>query len=205
MRRGAGCECVRQQTIENDRPIGRAIAIWFGLMIVVAIARLAVPGVALAQLNTQHVKGSAGLKAGSHPPPGGYLIAPFLYFYNADEVRTRDGELLPFDASLNASMFAAGYAHVTTKKILGGLYGFQVIFPAGANNRIQGTEIDQNPGAGLTDSVIQPVSLGWHFKRADAIASYTIFAPTGRYTNGASNNTGLGMWARNSRSAPRCT
>jgi hypothetical protein len=76
MRRGAGCECVRQQTIENDRPIGRAIAIWFGLMIVVAIALLAVPGVALAQLNTQHVKGSAGLKAGSQPPPGGYLSHP---------------------------------------------------------------------------------------------------------------------------------
>jgi hypothetical protein len=102
-------------------------------------------------------------------------------------------------------MFAAGYAHVTTKKILGGLYGFQVIFPAGANNRIQGTEIDQNPGAGLTDSVIQPVSLGWHFKRADAIASYTIFAPTGRYTNGASTIPASECGARNSRSAPRCT
>ena len=73
-------------------------------------------------------------------------------------------------------------------------YGFQVVFPAGANNRIQGTEIDQNPGAGLTDSVFQPISLGWHLKRADVITGYTIYAPTGRYTDGASNNTGLGMW-----------
>jgi hypothetical protein len=40
--------------------------------------------------------------------------------------------------SLNAAMFGAGYAHITTKKLLGGFYGFQVIFPAGANNRIQG-------------------------------------------------------------------
>jgi hypothetical protein len=30
-------------------------------------------------------------------------------------------------------------------------------------------------------------------KRADATAGYTIFVPTGRYTDGASNNTGLGM------------
>jgi hypothetical protein len=64
----------------------------------------------------------------------------------------------------------------------------------GANNRIQGTEIDQNPGAGLTDSLVQPISIGWHFKRADAIAGYNIYVPTGRYTDGASNNTGFGMW-----------
>jgi len=83
---------------------------------------------------------------------------------------------------------------VTTKTIFGGTYGFQVLFPFGMNNRIQGTEIDKNPGAGLSDSVVQPLSLGWHFARADAVAGYTIFVPTGRYTDGASNNTGLGMW-----------
>jgi hypothetical protein len=83
---------------------------------------------------------------------------------------------------------------VTTKKILGADYGLQVLFPVGMNNRLQGTEIDKDPGAGISDSVIEPISLGWHFKRADAVASYAIFVPTGRYENGASNNTGLGMW-----------
>ena len=39
----------------------------------------------------------------------------------------------------------------------------------------------------------------WHFKRADAIAGYTIFVPTGRYTDGADNNTGLGMWGHELR------
>jgi hypothetical protein len=42
--------------------------------------------------------------------------------------------------------------------------------------------------------VIQPISLGWHFKHIDATTGYTMFVPTGRYTDGASNNTGLGMW-----------
>ena len=83
---------------------------------------------------------------------------------------------------------------VTTKKLLGGFYGFQVLFPVGANNRIQGTEIDADPGAGLTDSIVSPLSLGWHFTRADAIAGYTVFVPTGRYRAGARDNTGLGMW-----------
>ena len=29
---------------------------------------------------------------------------------------------------------------------------------------------------------------------ADAIAGYTVFIPNGRYTDGADNNTGIGMW-----------
>jgi hypothetical protein len=149
-----------------------------------------------AQLNTQHVKGSAGLKAGSQPPPGGYLVLPLLYFYTADEIRDRNGDrVLPgTNGTLDAALFGMAYLQVTTKRLLGANYGFQAVAPAWANNRIQGTEIDANPGAGITDSVVQPISLGWHFKQADAVAGYTIFIPTGRYTDGASNNTGLGMW-----------
>jgi hypothetical protein len=152
------------------------------------------PRAAQGQLLTQHVEGSVGLKAGSQPPPGGYVVAPILYFYSTDTVKDRDGNTLLGNADITSALFGAGYSHVTTKKILGGLYGFTVLFPIGANNRIQGTEIDANPGAGLTDSAFTPISLGWHFKRADALAGFTIFAPTGRYTDGASDNTGLGMW-----------
>ena len=149
---------------------------------------------ARAQLNTQHLKGSAGLKAGSQPPPHIYVVAPLVYVYQTDTVRTNDGSKLPIDASISSVAYGAGLFQVTTKKILGGFYGYQILFPVGANNRIQGTEIDQNPGAGLTDSVVQPLNLGWHFKRADAMATYTIYLPTGRYSDGAANNTGFGMW-----------
>lgn len=168
-------------------------AVWIAAVIVVATA-----APALAQLNTQHLKGTVGLKAGSQPPPGGYVIAPILYFYSTDTIKDRDGNEFPnrLDATLNISLFGAGYSRVTSKKILGGNYGFQFLFPVGANNRIQGTEIDANPGAGLTDSVVQPINLGWHFKRADANAGYLIYIPTGRYTDGADDNTGFGMWGQ---------
>ncbi|HEY7289131.1 MAG TPA: transporter [Vicinamibacterales bacterium] len=158
------------------------------------IAAELLPTVAAAQLNTQHVKGASGLKAGSQPPPGGYVIAPLLYIYDTDTVKDADGNPLDIDATLTSALFAAGYSQVTTKKILGGFYGFSVLFPAGANNRIQGTEINQNPGAGLTDSVVTPITLGWHTPRADAMAGFTVYVPTGRYADGARNNTGFGMW-----------
>jgi hypothetical protein len=111
-------------------------------------------------------------------------------------VRTRDGDRLPIDAHITSVALAGGINHVTTRKILGGHYGFQVLFPVWINNRIQGTEIDSNPGGGLTDSAVVPISLGWNFKRADVLAMYTIYLPTGRYTDGANDNTGLGMWGQ---------
>jgi hypothetical protein len=163
-----------------------SVAILVGLLAVL-------PSPVLAQLNTQHLKGSIGLKAGSQPPPGGYVTLPLLFVYSADTVRNRNGEKFPVSADLTSALFGLGYTHVTTKKVLGGHYGFAVVL-AGANNRIQGTEIDQDPGAGITDSVVTPATIGWHFTRGDAQVQYNIFVPTGRYTDGASNNTGFGMW-----------
>ena len=147
-----------------------------------------------AQLNTQHIKGVVGLKGGSPPPPGTYVIAPLFYIYDTDTVRTRTGDRLPIDAQITSVAGAGGVNIVTPRKILGGRYGFQVLFPVWINNRIQGTEIDSNPGGGMTDSGIVPISLGWNFKRADALATYSIYMPTGRYADGASDNTGFGMW-----------
>src|SRR5882672_10844406 len=165
---------------------------------ILAIAGVIVAGAgvtpARAQLNTQHIKGTAGLKSGSQPPPHSYVILPLLYVYKTDTVKDAQGDPFGVSADLTSAAFAAGFVRVTTKKFLGGFYSYQILFPAWMNNRIQGTEIDSNPGAGLTDSAVTPINLGWHFKRADAVASYNIFVPTGRYTDGASNNTGLGMW-----------
>lgn len=149
---------------------------------------------AVAQLNTQHVKGAVGLKSGSQPPPRVYVIAPLLYIYNTDTVKDSNGDRVPIDASITSVAYAGGVSVVTSKKLLGGFYGYQILAPVGVNNRIQGTEIDANPGPGISDSAVVPISLGWHFKRADATASYSIFVPTGRYTDGADDNTGFGMW-----------
>jgi hypothetical protein len=164
------------------------------MVIAVVLGCLSAVAPAEAQLNTQHIKGTVGLKSGSQAPPGVYFIAPLFYVYKADEVKDHDGVPLPGGGDLTTQLYGGGVSVVTKKKLFGGAYGFQVVFPVGANNRIQGTEIEANPGAGLSDSMITPITLGWHVTRADATVGYTIFVPTGRYTNGANNNTGLGMW-----------
>ncbi len=93
-------------------------------------------------------------------------------------------------------MFGAALNVVTPKKLFGANYGFLVVLPW-ANNRVQGAEdFDSNPGVGLTDMYVQPINLGWHTPRADVILAYGLYLPTGRYEDGADNNTGLGMWAQ---------
>lgn len=161
---------------------------------VAVAALLCAPAASLAQLNGSNIKGDAGLKSGSQAPPGVYFVIP-LYFYSADQVKGRDGNEL-LTGSLDAAVFGGGVNVVTSKKILGANYGFLAVLPW-ANNRVQGAEdFDANPGAGITDMYVQPISLGWHKPRADFNVAYGLFIPTGRYEDGASNNTGLGMWGQ---------
>jgi hypothetical protein len=155
---------------------------------------LFVPNASLAQLNGQNIKGDTGLKSGSQAPPGVYAAIP-LWFYSADAVKDRNGDER-LTGSLDAAVFGVALNVVTTKTVLGANYGFLFALPW-ANNRVQGAEdSDNNPGAGLTDMFIQPINLGWHKPRADFTVAYGLDVPTGRYEDGASNNTGLGMWAQ---------
>lgn len=164
------------------------------LTVILAMAVLFVPAAAFGQLNGPNIKGDAGLKSGSQAPSGAYVAVP-LWFYSADALKDREGaERL--SGSLDSAVFGVALNVVTTKKIFAANYGFLVGLPW-ANNRLQGGEdFDANPGVGLTDMFIQPLSLGWHGLRADATVGYGIYVPTGRYDDGASNNTGLGMWAQ---------
>jgi len=160
---------------------------------VLSVAVLAAP--ASAQLNSQHLKGEYGLKAGTQPPPGTYVLTPVLYFYNADEVRNANGDEVASNGSINMRVFGGGATFVSPTKILGGNYSAMVMI-AGLNNQLQATEINAETGAGLADSYVQPISLGWHASRADFVAGYMLFVPTGRYTHLGTDNTGLGMWGQ---------
>ena len=162
--------------------------------IMMILACLCTPRDASAQLNGQNIKGDAGLKSGSQAPPGMYVAVP-LWFYTADQVKDRNGEVI-LSGTLDAAVFGVALNVVTPKKLFGANYGFLVVLPW-ANNRVQGAEdFDSNPGVGLTDMYVQPINLGWHTPRADVTLAYGLYLPTGRYEDGADDNTGLGMWAQ---------
>jgi hypothetical protein len=163
---------------------------------VLALGVLAVsPRPVMAQLNGFNLKGDFGLGAGTQAPPGGYYGVIF-YWYDTDTIKDLDGNRIittGTKSSLNLFAFAPLLSVVTTQKVLGANYGFLVVPPL-VNTSLESPRFGQNPGPGLSDLYVQPINLGWHTKQADVVAGYAFFAPTGRYTLGADDKTGLDMW-----------
>ena len=148
---------------------------------------------ASAQLGSENVRGDYGMKSGSQGPPGLY-IGNIFYFYNTDTVKNLAGKELLRSPRIDIFGDLILGSYVTKKKILGGNYGFMAALPI-LNAELALPTLDVgNQTWGLGDMYIKPLELGWHFTHADVIAGYAFMAPTGRYTAGANNNTGLGMW-----------
>jgi hypothetical protein len=165
------------------------------ILFLVLIVMLSAAGTARAQLNGLHLKGDTGLDSGSQAPPGAYWGTVF-YWYDTSRINNQFGDQVNATGNLNLFAGLPMVSVVTKKKFLGANYGFTVIPAAVLNSSLDAPRFGQNPGAGFGDTYFQPVSLGWKFGRADVIAGFAIYAPTGRYTanNANGDNTGLGMW-----------
>jgi hypothetical protein len=148
---------------------------------------------ACAQLGGEQIRGDQGLKSGSQAPPGFY-VAETLYFYRPTEVTGVNGAALPGNLALNLFAPVLGVNYVAKKKILGAHYGAAAAIWI-MNQKLALPNLNVNDSTyGFGDTYFSPAQLGWNFKHADVLASYAFYAPTGRYSPNANNNTGLGMW-----------
>jgi hypothetical protein len=149
---------------------------------------------ASGQLNGDNLKGDTGLKSGSQPPPGIYLTN-LSYFYDSSEIKLPRGRSIDLTGGLNIYFNVTVASYVSKKKFLGAYYGAQLAVPV-ANTQLELPRLRSSGGGfGLSDVYVMPLYLGWHKKQADYTASYAFYAPTGRYTPGGNDNTGLGMWS----------
>ena len=141
------------------------------------------------------LKGEYGMKAGTQPPPG--LYVGILGGINlSDELKGPNGNNVP-SAGLNLTQnyFAPLVSWVTDLKIFGGNYAMAAAVPfTNVMTDFPLLQSSTSTGLGLSQLWIVPFSLGWHFPQADLTVQYAFYPPTGRYTPGATNNTGLGMW-----------
>jgi hypothetical protein len=159
----------------------------FLLIVVVASG-----GAARGQLNIPVIRGDTGLMSGTQPGPGVY-ISGVVYFYDTNEIIDKDGRRFN-RVSIEQVVPAAALTYVSKKKFLGGNYSATVVLPL-LNVAIDTPQSTEKSGLGFSDIYVQPIQLGWHQKRFDALAGYGLYLPTGRFTAGASNNHGLGMWS----------
>src|SRR5260370_18696197 len=149
-------------------------------------------GQALPPVRGVYRPGFNGTNSGVMPEPGLTYANSFMD-YSFDQFRSASGAII---AQNNAAVFIDinAFEWVTKKKILGANYALAALLPFSQSSISSPTLGAIAGGGGFSDSFYQPLTLGWHFKRADTQVGYGFFAPTGRFTAGATNNTGTGHW-----------
>lgn len=135
--------------------------------------------------------GVEGLKGGTLPPPGVYL-RDYNLFYFSDRLNDRYGDEVPM------SFEAFGYANairpiwITKWSLLGGSYGMDVLVPLIYKDLKAGGMSDSQFNLG--DIFVEPITLSWHWARADLGVGYGFWAPTGDFSTTQMANTGQGFW-----------
>lgn len=166
------------------------------LSLVAALLRCPPAG---AQLNGENLLGDNGVRSGTQPETGVY-IGTLYYRYAADSLEDGRGRTVTLDPSgegrqtIDAAVPLVYWG--TPKKVLGANVAMMAVLPFAAGAlEAPGLGVVEEASFGLSDLYVMPLQLGWHARRADAVAGVAFFAPTGRYTAGASDNLGKGMWS----------
>ena len=150
---------------------------------------------ASAQYLGNNFHGDFGVNSGTQPGPGVYVAIPFAQ-WNMDHIKSADGDEV-LGATFQGLDVRAMYptiVAVTPRKVLGANYGFMVAFPFSTKRPERASLQTLDADWGFSDLYVVPLYLGWHTPRADFVAGYGFFAPTGKYEAGESENVGLGMW-----------
>jgi len=124
--------------------------------------------------------GGLGLDAGRVPGPGLY-VADRIVWYVADEIRDRNGDVIPTgDLQLAALGNGMGISYTFALTQSGVVLTVSAAVPV-ARLRLN---IQDRPEAsidrfGLTDFYIQPARLGWRSDRFELVGSYGLYLPSG--------------------------
>ncbi len=171
------------------------IGVFLGIL---PLVFLIFPGTSQAQLLGANFPGDYGLSSATQPPPGFWLSGVYVR-YDGDKIVDKNGDSIAVDpdelGELDVNGYVLGGWYVTNAKLFGGNYGF-MIFPNWSDNTLESPilGLTNKSGTSFGDLYVQPFNLGWHKDQADYLFGIGVYAPTGRYTYGANDNTGLGMW-----------
>jgi hypothetical protein len=160
-------------------------------LILALLAFLFVPLRAQAQYRGDDIPGFLGLQSGTQAPPGVY-VGNVVWVYPTSTIKDNSGHAVNLPGSLTSAAEIILVNVTTNYKLFGGNIGGSAGFPF-IKNRIELNSLDVSTSLAYTDMFLG-ASLGWSLKRADVMAGYNLYIPTGRFSQGASDNTGLGMW-----------
>ena len=112
------------------------------------------------------------------------MAIPFLQ-WNVDEIEDADGNTVRGEQfqGFDVRAIPPTFVIVTPKKLFGANYGVMVAPPTTIRPERVFESVEPDDW-GFNDLYVVPLYLGWHTPRADFIAGYGFFAPTGRYEGG---------------------
>jgi hypothetical protein len=155
------------------------------------VVSLFVPLRGQAQYKGDDIPGFLGLQSGTQAPPGLYL-GNVVWVYPTSTIKDNSGHAVHLPGSLTSAAEIILVSVVTNYKLFGGNIGASAGFPF-IKNRIELNSLDVSTPLAYTDMFLS-TSLGWSLKRTDIMAGYNLYIPTGRFSQGANDNTGLGQW-----------
>jgi hypothetical protein len=151
-----------------------------------------------AQQRGQYLSGLFAVNSGVMPDPG-FSYANAFYYSSSDRLKGPDGGPVTVNGQFAIFVDNNVFMYVYKPKILGGniesVADITVANSSLAASLFAFGKPVNGGGGGLANSYFVPFQIGWHLKRLDIQSGYALFAPTGRYTAGASNNTGTGYWS----------
>ena len=157
----------------------------------------------------------------STPPPGMFFILYDTYLwthtyidrngdkFNGIDLSQLDPRLPDLDVDMDILSFSATplIEWASPFKILGATYATLLSLPgySFSDARVLGelgfgqidttvTKSSNSKTSGFGDLMFQPLGLAWTTSSFNFMLDYAFYAPTGRYTTGGNNNTGLGYW-----------
>ena len=151
-------------------------------------------------------------------PASGIIVLDYNTYQFGNEFYDRDGNqvtqiLGPLGTPINLNVDVTGYYNtpmvlwVSKSKVFGATYfgGLSIpiitVNPDLAYSRIgliDSVHLSGNINgnvSGLSDLCVMPLYLSWGLTNFDLTVGYLFYAPTGKYTPGGNDNTGLGFWS----------
>jgi hypothetical protein len=168
---------------------------FIGVLIFLCCLMMIVP--ASAQQRGQYLTGTSAVNSGVMPEPG-FTYANLFYYNSSIRLKGPTGSPVPVEGQFPIMVDNNVFIYVYKPKLLGANIESMAVVPI-ANASLSASVFAigkpvAGGGGGIANTFFVPIQLGWHLKRVDLETGYGFFAPTGRYTAGASDNVGTGYW-----------
>lgn len=152
----------------------------------------------LGQVRGMYSPGST-LTGGGTVPGFGLSYSNQIWYGSSDQLKDARGNSLPLEGPASVLIDNNTLVYVPKLKFLGANLEFAVdiSFSNGrysARDPLSPALAAGGGGAGLTNTNFVPFDLGWHFSWVDLQTGYSVYAPTGRFVPGATNNVSSGFW-----------